>query len=187
MIKPGSLISRFMVLLIIGGLVLLIWIAVLSPLVTWRNQAQSNLLSAQTELARLERSIAQLQIEQTRLSADDATSILWMASQSGEATARVQANLSTMARQSGVNLRSISPVRARELAFSQAVAFRMESEATLDQVVSLLRAIEYSTPPLVIERANLRRLARPTRTSDQPLMFFQLEILAPVIMNENAR
>ncbi|WP_208353081.1 type II secretion system protein GspM [Pseudaestuariivita rosea] len=186
MIRQGTLISRVLVVLTLVTVMVLIWVALLSPILNWRSQVQNELQSAQIEQARLQRSIAQLMTEQARLSADDATSVLWTAFQSGEATARVQASLSTMARQSGVNLRSIAPVRARELPFSQALAFRLESEASLDQMVALLRAIEYSNPPLVIERANVRRLTRPTRSSDQPLVFFQLEILAPVIITGNA-
>ena len=110
--------------------------------------------------------------------------ILWRAAQTGEATARIQSQLSKIASERGVSLRSISPTRARDLNLAQAAGFRLEMEASLDQLVQFLQAIEYHSPALLVEKASLRRLNKLNSNQPQPLIFAQIEISAPVVLDE---
>lgn len=168
------------------GLVLilaaLIWTGALSPLSTWRSNSLAEHKNAIFELDKLRETTQKLQSDLDFYSQSEDQNYLWQAEQSGEATAKIQSGLNELAVKSGITLRSISPAAEKQLPFATGVAFRLESEATLDQILMFVLSIEFSEPALLTERATLRRLNRPGRTSEQPLLFFQLDIIAPVLI-----
>ncbi|MDA8747767.1 type II secretion system protein GspM [Litoreibacter sp.] len=164
---------------------LLFWVAVISPILNWRNDTTARLTAAQGEAERLLTSIDNLQRAHGALSAETEFSDIWQAGSISEATAQVQASLGAIARQQGVTFRSIAPLQRPEMPLVSAVAFRIEAELTLDRLVQLLKALEYSTTLLLIERSNIRRLARGAADAIQPTVFMQLDIVAPVILPED--
>ncbi|HHI70475.1 MAG TPA: hypothetical protein ENJ91_05685 [Rhodobacteraceae bacterium] len=183
MIWNGAFISRLMAVIIILSLVSLVWVAVLSPVHEWKNRTEIALAESRANNTRLKRSLAKLKREQEQLSGDASLDIAWQAGKSGEATALVQSEISDLAARNGVTLRSVTPVEAQDIPYTSAIGFRVEGEATLDNLSDFLIELEYSTPAFVIERAVLRRLQRPGRTSAQPEIFIQLNLIAPVILD----
>lgn len=172
---------------IIGGAIALtfgalFWASVIAPVSQWRAASLLRHEVALTEQARLNTSTLRLKSELDFLSQSESQGFVWQAEQSGAVTAKIQSSLNTLASRAGIALRSISPAPEIELPYATGAAFRLESEATLDQILKFILSIEFNKEALLIERATLRRLNRPNRTSQQPLLFFQLDILAPVLI-----
>ncbi len=160
----------------------LVWFAVVAPLQEWRTVALIKRPQAIESIRQLQTRINSLEDERNQLSGNEELNILWRAAQTGEATARIQSQLSKLASERGVSLRSISPTRARDLTLAQAAGFRLEMESSLDQLVSFLQAIEYHSPALLVEKASLRRLNKPNSNQPQPLVFAQIDVSAPVVL-----
>ncbi|MEO8531355.1 MAG: type II secretion system protein GspM [Deltaproteobacteria bacterium] len=177
--------NRLRPVLTLGGLALLalvIWVAVLAPLAHWKAQAFSNLQSLRADEARLITSLATLRKEHAVLTGSSDVSFIWQSAQIGTATAEVQSALSDIAGKSGISLRSITPLPESKSGSGSTIAFRVESEATLDTLTRFLGALEYNDRALVVRLATLRRLARPGSEGPQPTLFFQMEVVAPVIV-----
>lgn len=181
------IISRLFALLILTGLGVLIWLAVLQPAYNWKTNAIAELSASQLENTKLIASLSRLKAERAQLSGDTSLAIIWKAKRMGEATALVQSEISNLAAEHGITLRSVTPVPSRDIPFTSAIGFRIEGEATLDRLTSFLIALEASTPALIIERAVLRRLTRPGRTAAQPDVFVQLNLIAPVALDEEEK
>lgn len=105
---------------------------------------------------------------------------LWKAKQAGEMTAKIQAELGKLATQEGISLRSIIPTVSKDFSQIETTGLRIEAEADLSQFKDFILTLEQHEPALFIERAILRRINRPGISSEQPLIFFQIDILAPV-------
>lgn len=168
---------------ILTGLILLIWVSVVAPLQNLKTGNFENRANGISEMRKLQDRIAILQLEKSRLSDRGQLDVLWQAERTGTATAMIQAEISRQALQEGIGLRSISPVRKRDLRLADAVGIRIEMEAGLDQFTDFLRSVEYHSPALLVERAALRRLIKPGNQSEQPLVFAQIDLSAPVILS----
>lgn len=168
-------------LLLLAGLAVigvLVWIGVVTPAQAWKDRQYAALMDAQERSTRLVNSLQLLRREAAAMSAATEFDGIWSAASPGEATARVQARLSDLARQSGVSFRSITPLRTEAIPLKSALSFRVEAEAGLDQMVAFLRAAEYSSPVLVFDKGSIRRLSKPGASGPQPVVFFQFDIMA---------
>lgn len=186
-LRPGSALSRALAGALLVGFFLLLWLVVAMPLLAWREGNIAGLAEARADLQRLEGSIGRLAAERAQLSGDTTAETVWTAARTGEVTALIQARVSELARQNGLALRSVTPTAGRKLPLTEAVGFRLEAEATLDQLLQFLIALEYHAPVLVIDSATLRRLARPGPASEQPSLFIQIDLVAPVLTTEADR
>jgi hypothetical protein len=182
--RDEHILPRIIALLALIVLAVLIWLAVISPIYEWKKRASENLTTSQTENARLNASLSRLRTEKAQLSGDSSLDTVWKAKRIGEATALVQSEISNLAAKHGVMLRSIAPMSAKGMPFASGIGFRVEGEATLDKLTSFLIDLEGNTPALVVERAVVRRLNRPGRTAPQPDVFVQLNLVAPVTLDE---
>jgi len=171
---------------LLAGFGVLVWLAAVAPLQAWRTSALAARPKAIEDIRQLQSRISSLEEEHDQLSGNEELNILWRAAQTGEATARIQSQLSKLSSEHGVSLRSISPTRARDLNLAQAAGFRLELESSLDQLVSFLRAVEYHSPALLVEKASLRRLNKRNTDQPQPLVFAQIEVSAPVVIEAEA-
>jgi hypothetical protein len=169
------------------GLLVLLWLAVLSPLSRWRDQIALESQRFADERARLATSLVDLGRESADLSSGVETELIWSAPQMGEVNAMIQVSLSNIARESDIALRSITPLPPVELAGTAGVGFRLELEAPLDRLMDFLVAIESHSPALRIEVATLRRLTNLGETSDQPVVFAQIDIVAPIVIIQGDR
>ena len=162
--------------MIIAGL----WLLVANPFFQKNTALDEKITAAHLERARLEEAISNLTSKLASMDTTDAQGEIWLAKQAGEMTARIQARLGNLARQHGISLRSVTPAKAAQLPHVDTTALRIEAEADLEKLRDFIVAIEHHSPALFIERATLRRLNRPDRSSEQPLIFFQLDISAPI-------
>lgn len=182
-----SIISKGLSLLIIAGLGALIWFVILRPAQDWKNDAIAQLSASQSENTKLVASLSRLNAKRAQLPGDTSLAIIWSAKRMGEATALVQSEISKLAAKHSIFLRSVTPVSSRDIPFTSAIGFRIEGEATLDELATFLIALEAYTPALIIENAILRRLTRPGRTAAQPDIFVQLNLIAPVVLDEEEK
>ncbi|WP_415400583.1 GspMb/PilO family protein [Tateyamaria sp. SN3-11] len=174
----GRVGARLMLLGGLGVAGVALWLGVVAPAQAWKNSQYAALATAQEQSAGLTERLERLRREAAAMSASTHFDGVWQAANPGEATARVQARLSDLARQNGIAFRAITPLRTESIPLKQAVAFRIEAEARLDRLVAFLRAAEYASPVLVIEKGSLRRLSKPGVPTEQPIVFFQFDIMA---------
>jgi hypothetical protein len=181
---PSQFLTRTLALGTLTVLAATAWFAVFAPLRVWHAEMLRQADDKRLAIERLDQSLAVLAQERAALKSSLDASLIWQADQSGQASALVQSNLSEIAREAGLSLRSVSPLSPRNVPLAQGIGFRVELEAPLDRLVSYLVEIEHSQPALSIDRATLRRLVRPAMEQDQvsrlPELFVQLDILAPV-------
>ncbi|MCU0826008.1 MAG: type II secretion system protein GspM [Tabrizicola sp.] len=190
MIRPQSIASRLLALATLFAFVLCLGLFGIGPLSEWRSGILQRSSTTLEDIQQLDLTVEALTAEVRALSGTQSLDLMWSAEQSGQASALVQGRLSDLARAQGLSLRSIAPLPNRDLPVAEGVGFRIELEAALDRLVPFLIAVEHSKPLLVIERATLRRLARPGETNAsggsgplQPELFVQLDIIAPVQLN----
>lgn len=161
-----------------------LWVGVLRPAQAWKDDQFAALSAVQQQSVQLTERLQNLRREAALLSAATDFDGVWSAQSAGEATARVQAALSDLARQNGISFRAITPLRSTAIPLKDAVSFRVEAEAPLDRLITFLRAAEYNSPVLVFEKGSIRRLSKPGPQPEQPLVFFQFEIMAPYDLAE---
>ncbi|MFZ5963018.1 type II secretion system protein GspM [Thalassococcus sp. BH17M4-6] len=178
----SRLLDALLSLALLGLFATLIWLAAVQPLQGWRQAQLDARADAIAETQKLKSSIATLRAERDRYDIDGQLDVLWEAERTGTATAMIQSEISRMARDQGVSLRAITPARQRDLSLADAVGIRIELEAALDQLSDFLKVVEYHSPALLIERATLRRLAKPGSALAQPLVFAQIDLAAPFVI-----
>ena len=176
--------SRFMAIGTIIVIAAALFYAVIAPLSDWRQSVLAERDAMRNEMHRLSLSIARLSAEKQSFVSDELIGLTWEAAQTAEATAKVQSSVNDMARETGILMRSIAPTNAFETEIPNAISFRLEFEASLDQLVPFLKTLEYGQPALVVSRANLRRLVRPNQAGTQPDLFVQIDVAAPVTLQE---
>ena len=171
-------------LLAIPAIAVGLYSAALVPLQNWRDRVTAEYTTTLGTHQRLTQSIARMTVEVVGFAEDPALPMTWQAPQIGQATAQVQGELSQLTRAAGISLMSTTPVGARDIPFADSVAFRLEGEGSLDQWRDMLIAVEYNTPPIIVERGVMRRLVRPGPETEQPTLYVQLDLLAPVQLVE---
>lgn len=179
----SKFLSRAVTLATLVALLALLFFGALSPLAGWRRAKLAEHTQAQVGHAQLEDSIARLEAERSAFISDDLAGLTWEGTQEAEVTAKVQSAVNDMARNNGILMRSIAPTRNNSDIIN-AINFRLEFEASLDQLAPFLKTVEFNQPALVVTRANLRRLARPNRTGAQPDIFAQIDITAPFSLTD---
>ncbi len=165
---------------------LIVSICTLGGLITladWRASTLASRASVAGERTRLAASVARLEAEKQMFVLDDLTGLIWEGLQSAEVTAKVQSALNDTARQNGIVMRSIAPANQRGQA-ADVLGFRLEFEASLPQLVAFLKEIEFGRPPIIITRANMRRLVRANQEEAQPVLFVQIDVNAPVLRDD---
>lgn len=180
MTRARKILSRLAALAILAVLLIAVWFLIASPIIQENSSLAADLQTAQAEKIRLAATITNLTFRLENGDSADLQGEIWQAKQAGEMTARIQAELGAIARANGITLRSVTPARAPQIPLVDSTALRIEAEADLAQFRALIIAVEQHSPALFIERATIRRLNRPGRISEQPLVFFQLDIAAPI-------
>ncbi|WP_268745986.1 type II secretion system protein GspM [Ruegeria halocynthiae] len=167
-----------------SGVVALGGFFIIAPLSSWKVTGLDARSQALDEIQRTQATIDRLKQQNSRISQNEEEDFLWRAEQIGAVTAQIQTALSASAASNGVSLRSITPLKTKRMASVEAAGFRLEFEATLDQVLGFLQQIEYSSPALLVEKASLRQLSRPGSDQTQPILNGQLELIAPFHVGE---
>lgn len=180
--QSGTLPSRLLFCTLAVSTLGLFWLAILLPLSVWKSDTTRQIVDTRLELASLQQSLAAMVQERNALTLGGSEGMIWTAAQLGQVTALVQARVSELAKQHGLSLRSITPSQNRGIQSAGTVSFRLELEAPLDRLTDFLVALEYNSPALAVEQSTLRRLNRPGPVTEQPALFVQLDILAPIVI-----
>lgn len=157
-----------------------LWFTLGAPLTRWKAEQINARVTAENALYAMHARRDNLATEITNVEQHDLTGLFWSAAQQGEATALIQSDISATASRHGILLRSVTPFKPREETLPGATGFRLEFEAHLDQLAGFLKEIEYDAPALVVSNTILRRLNRPGAPTEQPAVFVQIDVLAPV-------
>ncbi|MHA3915831.1 type II secretion system protein GspM [Halovulum sp. GXIMD14793] len=171
--------SRLAALGILGLMAGALWLFALQPIWARVEAISLDLERKQDQKRRLEASRMMLEKEIADLQSGDVADFVWSAEQSGALTAAIQAQVGEIAARHGIQLRSITPTGTRELPSATGTRLRVEGEASLDALSMFLQELEFHQPVLMVEQAILRRLNRPGRLIEQPLLFMQIELVAP--------
>ncbi|SMX26034.1 General secretion pathway protein M [Pelagimonas phthalicica] len=172
--------SLLLALALLVGFFALIWLSVGQGLYNWRDTALSKREEMRSELQKLEGSLAALKRDHSQFGETGELTLIWAAKEAGAVTALIQSEISKLAKDHGVSLRAVTPAKESGLSLQEATGFRIEFEASLDQLTGFLQDIEYSSPALVVDRAVLRRLNKPGHKHPQPLVFAQIDLAAPI-------
>lgn len=178
--------SKLAALTVLAAVFALFWTVIVTPVANWRAATLSRSLAVSTETERLEVARTRLQTEQAQMSTVESDNGFWTAAQTGEAYARIQGALARSASESGISFRAMTPLPVSRRDGLESAIVRIEFEANLQQLNDFLRAIEYASPALPVERAVLRRLIRPNETSSLPVLFSQIDIAAPLLIAEDS-
>jgi len=165
------------------AVVLLSVFGVIRPAADWKSEIIARRDAARIEDAKLTASVAKLKTELAALSDNHTDLLAWPAGQIGEATARVQSEISAIASRNGVAVRSVTPNIKSTDDIGTAVSFRVEAEASLDALVAFEIELDFHQPVFLVEQAVLRRLNRTGAEIGQPVVFVQWDILAPVALS----
>lgn len=176
--SAGWRIGRF---LIAGGLLLGLYFVLWHPIQAWRISSFEALSRAQNEQKLLEGRIEDLRSRRASLTQEQLPIELWTTADLGRATALVQEAFVAVGREAGLEIQTVTPRDGVKAATAAAVGFRLEAEAGWDAVVGFLDSLERHAPPLLIDRAVIRRLNRPGERAEQPLVSLQIDISAPLI------
>lgn len=178
--------SSFVAVLALACVLIASWVFVFEPLRDWRTATIEATYAAQTEYKKLLSAQAQMDRVEAQIKGGEFKGLFWTASQAGEAYALVQADLTRAAATAGITVRSMTPLPTQTNGSIESAVVRMEFEADLAKVTQFLRQIEYASPALTIKRGNLRRLLRANDTSEQPILFSQLDIAAPILVGDGS-
>ncbi len=182
----NSAVSRLAAVGVLVAVVALLWGLVAIPLAQWRADVLARSDAATAESERLRSARMRLDARQASLSSVEISNGFWTAAQTGEAYARIQGALAKSASESGIRFRAMTPLPTANRNGVEIALVRIEFEADLQQLTGFLRAIEYASPALPVERAVLRRLVRPNDSSRLPVLFSQIDIAAPLLIAEDS-
>ncbi|MES0863750.1 type II secretion system protein GspM [Ruegeria sp. SCPT10] len=167
-----------------AAIAVLVCFSIVAPLNAWKARGLEMRNQALSEIDRTQATIDRLKQQSEILAQNENQEFLWRAEQIGAVTAKIQTVVTASAANNGVSLRSITPLKAKRIATVDAASFRLEFEASLDQVTGFLKEIEYATPALLVEKAQFRQFRKPADDRSQPVLNAQLELIAPIYLEE---
>ncbi|MEO0679358.1 MAG: GspMb/PilO family protein [Pseudomonadota bacterium] len=105
---------------------------------------------------------------------------LWPVDDPAATRARMQSTVARLAEDHGVTLRRAQTLDDADVDALKAAALRIEFEAPYDRFLRFVSAVHDHDPPLLLRQGVARR--SPTRYEgvDQPIVFAQFQLLAPL-------
>ncbi|HTH99927.1 MAG TPA: type II secretion system protein GspM [Acidisoma sp.] len=148
-----------------AGLALLIWLAVVSPLIGWYQARDSALAQKRTLAAHMqavEQQLPGLRRAVAQLGADDGTARMLLAGASDAiAGANLQSALQALAAQAGTSLDSIGMQPAKSLHALRLVTAQVTLTARWTMLVAFLRAVETAQPRMIVDSISLNTASIP--------------------------
>lgn len=169
-------------MLLLGAVILCGTLFGLLPIKSRIERTTLQLQQAHITEQRLTRSILNLNTDLASIQIDDFSELIWQGQLTGEVTARIQARLGKVASDNDISLRSINSIPTQKMQSIPSIGLRVEGESDLAQLAMFLQIIETQTPVLIVTRANIRRVNNTREFSEQPALFFQLDISSPVLL-----
>lgn len=156
-----------------------LWTVAIAPGLAARELAVDALENAKKRQHSLNATITELSAEADALEDSGLGRALWTGARRGEVAARLQSMIGTLARDVQMPLRSIAPLQAADIADTSVLGLTVEAEGPLDRLVNFMRLVEDHEPPLIVTRANVRRV-QGRGMGPQPSVWLRLELAAPV-------
>jgi general secretion pathway protein M len=148
-----------------AGLALLIWLAVVSPLIGWYQARDSALAQKRTLAAHMqavEQQLPGLRRAVAQLGADDGTARMLLAGASDAiAGANLQSALQALAAQAGTSLDSIGMQPAKSLHALRLVTAQVTLTARWTMLIAFLRAVETAQPRMIVDSISLNTASIP--------------------------
>lgn len=156
------------------------WLVIIQPISAWANVQITERDTLKEQNLRLRQTVQRLDRERNSFELTDTGNLIWESHQVGQTTARIQQVINETATGQGIRMRSVAPGRSTISDIAEAIGFRLEFDAHLDQLTAFLRTIETNEPLLIVAQTKLRRLARQNSENTQPLVFVQMDVVAPI-------
>jgi len=172
--------SRLAAIALLGVFLSLAILAVFQPLNAWQAQVRAEHDQETNEISALKERIRSLEADAANIPNGLPEGLLWPNEQIGTTTARIQATLSELAEQNGILPRAIAPTGTRDLGYATGATFRVEMDVPLDLLAAALNTYQKHRPPLIVERASVRRTSQGSDQQEFPTVFAQIEFLAPL-------
>ena len=176
-------------LLPIGAVVVLsaaLFFGLISPWVNWSERVETDYKTNLDRVSQLHESITYLNQQLSTSNSEAAFGDVLKASDMGLARAQIQASLGDLAVARNIRFRSISPINAPQIDQFESLAFRIESETDLASLRDFLASLEQAKPMILVETGSLRRLSRNSSDVLQPMVNVQLDVFAPIILEDEA-
>lgn len=181
-LAAGSFASRATALVLLMAVLLLVILLVVLPANTRVEQTVTQLEGSHLRVQKLDLSIARLTLDLQNIQSGDFSGLVWQGQKTGEVTARIQARLGEITSENGIQLRSITSVPTQKMQTLTTIGLRVEGEADLEQLARFLQTIEAHVPVLLVKRASIRRLNQTREFSAQPMLSFQIDVSAPILL-----
>jgi hypothetical protein len=173
--------GRALALAILLGLLLLVWFAMVSPLIDMATERLSDIETLQERRANLRATIARIpELERRGLAAKaklDGAGGIWI----GAGDAPIAASIQDQLRQAVTNgdgiVKSTSYLGATVDKDLQTIRIRLSAEGTLDTLQQTLAAVEIARPPMFVESLTVAGPAQFT-TEKAPILALDFEISA---------
>jgi hypothetical protein len=173
--------SRALALAVLLGLLLLAWLAIVSPLIGMATDRQSDIATLQERLASLRATIARIpELERRGLAAKaklDAAGGMWIGASDAAIAASIQDQLRQAVTNSDGIVKSTSYLGAIADKDLQTIRIRLSADGTLDTLQQTLAAVETARPPMLVESMTVAGPAQFT-ADKPPILGLDFEISA---------
>ena len=173
----------------IGAAVVLsaaLFFGLIRPWVNWSERIETDFDSNLNRISQVQGSITYLNQQLSTSNSEAAFGDVMRASDMGLARAQIQASLGDLALAHNLRFRTISPINSPKIDQFQSLAFRIETETDLASLRDFLVSLEQAKPMILVETGSLRRLSRNSSNAFQPMIYVQLDVFAPIILEDEA-
>lgn len=178
MIRSSITKSQTTALALMLLIIIVFYTFLMRPIFDWQNNIRVQIEQTKLSNTKLLERLQKLEEELMVSPVTSDTDVFWLAQNTGEASAQIQSTINALSQETGVALKSVTPLPEQTFNQEGALGTRIEIEAPLDQFMNFLLKLELNNPPLVVEKSNIRRLVRSTNMQAQPLILGQLDIAA---------
>lgn len=162
---PDGRRGQMMALAVTVGSALLIWLAILSPLIGWyqaRNAALAQKQALAVHMQMMEQQLPGLRRAVAHLGADDGTAVMLLPGRSDAiAGANLQSGLQALAAQAGTSLDSIGMQPATSRQALRLITAQVTLTARWTTLIGFLRAVETAQPRMIVDSISLNTASIP--------------------------
>lgn len=162
---PDGRRGQILALGVMAGILLLTWLAILSPLIGWYQARDAALAQKQALAAHMEaveRQLPGLRRAVAHLGADDGTAAMLLAGESDAiAGANLQSALQGLAAQVGTSLDSIGMQPAMSRHALRLITAQVTLTARWTMLIRFLRAVETAQPRMIVDNISLNIASIP--------------------------
>lgn len=172
---------RYLAPVLTVALVALVWAALATPALQWKQQTLRDATRSEATYLRLISGIQTLQQDRAAIQSAPVEGVIWRPTDGRAVTLDVQAALGALAQEAGLAFSAISPAQSDLALGAETVALTIELRAPLDALLTFTAAVETHMPPLIINAATLKRAQSPGVETDRPVLQATFRIVAATV------